>query len=564
MRHGIPGILGAFGQVVNGRHGGVSSSLMFAIAVRECIPSRVRSLLLICLLSILPATGSAEGPVENPDRPLAGTGFQARIRGSDLVSWQDPDFASSPLLGTRWYLAQEGGAPPREVASGIRIGASPTATGLPPGWSEHLSVEAEWKAGDRPHTLDLVVTIRNQSPQRIVMRENPLMVTMGPLGPPAKAPSQPAELKALVVNGKSRSVVSHSPGDSVSEDARWLAYQVNYATWAIEILGESPGRLEALGVKAGSLADGSDAVQAVFLGLRPAREIAGNEELVVRLRFFAGLTTEKALQGAGYPELFNLWSGWTGPIGYLMFKLLHGFFLLTGSWGLSIVLLTIAVKLLLHPLNRRQLESMNRMQELQPRIQAIQARYADNQQKMQQEIAKLWQESGFNPLSGCFPILLQLPIFIALYSCLSNATELRGVSYLWLADLSHPDPLLVLPALFALGIYVSSATGPAANDPNQRTMMQVMPLMMFFFMLNIASGVMIYLAGQTLLGIFEQRYNQRYRRSPGTKAETAGDPPTKDIDNEDVASSRASSEGEEEAAGPGKQTGNKYKRKGRR
>jgi YidC/Oxa1 family membrane protein insertase len=215
--------------------------------------------------------------------------------------------------------------------------------------------------------------------------------------------------------------------------------------------------------------------------------------------------------------------------------------------------MTVCVKLAMHPLSRKQLESMAKMQELQPRIQALQTRYKDNPQRMQAEVTKLWSEAGVNPLSGCLPLFMQMPIFIALYNCLSYVPELRGVEFLWLKDLSKADPLWILPFFFALGIYISSSQ--TATDPNQKTMMQFMPIMMFFFMLGIPSGVMIYLAGQTILGIFEQRANrdlrERMKKTPEASEEAEAAPgEERVIDNEEAAEVREKSE---------HNVGNKYK-----
>ncbi|NUP99185.1 MAG: membrane protein insertase YidC, partial [Armatimonadetes bacterium] len=292
------------------------------------------------------------------------------------------------------------------------------------------------------------------------------------------------------------SVVDLSPPAEVSESARWLACQSYRTVHALELL-EGPGRFLLLQVPAELLEAPGSRISSHVLVYRPTREIHGHETLVVRMRVFVGDKIEKVLKDAGFPELFQVWGGFFGWIGFLMFNMLHLLFGVTKSWGASILLLTLLVKVMLYPLNKKQLESMAKMQELGPKMQALQTRYADNPDRLNHEIQKMWREAGVNPLSGCLPMIMQIPIFFALYNCLSYAPELRGQPFLWLADLSLPDTHQILPLLFCAGIYLSSAS--TATDPGQRMMMQIMPIFLFFMMQSVASGVMLYLAGQTVL-----------------------------------------------------------------
>lgn len=234
--------------------------------------------------------------------------------------------------------------------------------------------------------------------------------------------------------------------------------------------------------------------------------IRGDETLKASFRIFLGPKNEKDLAGSGFEGIFNTWEGWTGPIGKLMFSLLvllHG---VTGNYGWAILLLTLLVKIILHPLNRKQMVAMRKMQELQPKIQELKEKHKD-QQRLNQELQKLFTEHQVNPLGGCFPIMLQIPIFVALYTCLSSAIELKGASFLWLPDLSMADPLHLLPVLFAASVYFSSKA-TSGGDPSQAQMMKIMPIVMCFLFWNLAAGVMLYIAGQSVFSMIEQQYHR--------------------------------------------------------
>lgn len=513
------------------------------------LDTRLPALLLVFLLQALPMTSCRAEATEQ------GKNFLYRTEGSSLVEWKDQDFPEG-LFGRKVRIEGEEIPVPREVVEGVHFGPYSFTHAEEASWLEDLEFQAEWKPSDRPHCMDLVISGRNKSKRRIAMRNQPLAVWVGPVGS-----AEGGRYAIQYLQGfDGRSLRTLTPTDAVDTSLRWISITDRYRATVLELV-EGPGHF--LVEKLPAKIQGEDGVAVDYQGhmlvFKLLDELKGEEEFLVRLRVFTGLKREAILREAGYLPLFDTWGGWFGWIAYLVFLILQFFYGLTANWGLSIVLMTVVVKLAMHPLSRKQLESMAKMQELQPRIQGIQVRYKDNPQRMQAEVTKLWAEAGVNPLSGCLPLFAQMPIFIALYNCLSYVPELRGVDFLWLPDLSKSDPLMILPMLFALGIYISSSQ--SATDPSQKTMMQVMPLVMFFFMLGIPSGVMIYLAGQTILGIFEQRatrdLRERMKQASARAAEEAegaageespGEERT--IDNEDAAESR------EKAA---KGTGNKYK-----
>jgi YidC/Oxa1 family membrane protein insertase len=192
-------------------------------------------------------------------------------------------------------------------------------------------------------------------------------------------------------------------------------------------------------------------------------------------------------------------------------EVLQFFHAVTGSYGFSILLLTLVVKLLLHPLNVSQTINMQRMQELQPKLKKLKDQIKDPQE-LQKATVKLYQDYNVNPLGGCLPALVQVPIFIALYWCLRGAIELKGVSYWWIQDLSRPDPTTILALVFAISVYFSGKLmQPAggAGTEQQAMMNKMMPIMMYgmFVFMPVPAGVMIYMATQSLLGVAETQYN---------------------------------------------------------
>ncbi len=214
----------------------------------------------------------------------------------------------------------------------------------------------------------------------------------------------------------------------------------------------------------------------------------------------------------------NTFSGLTGAIGRVLFSVLKALHSITGNWGASILLLTVLVKMLLFPLSRKQQIASRKLQEMQPKIQAVRERFKNNQDRMNKELQKLFLEEGANPLAPCLPILLQIPIFFAIYACLSSCIELRKVSFLWLPDLGGPDPYLILPLAMCLSMYWSTRNNMPQQgaDPTSQFMMRFMPVFLFFVMRNLASGVMLYIVGQSLFSTLEAWYIRKFHFEGGS------------------------------------------------
>jgi YidC/Oxa1 family membrane protein insertase len=175
------------------------------------------------------------------------------------------------------------------------------------------------------------------------------------------------------------------------------------------------------------------------------------------------------------------------------------------------------VRVLLWPLNQKAMRANMQLQAVQPLMKDIQERYKNDPQKLQQEMFKLYKEYNVNPLGGCWPMLLPMPVLFALFFVFQNTIELRGASFLWLPDLSRPDPLYVIPVIMGLSMYGLSKVGQIGMEPNpqMKMMLYVMPVMMTFLFLNFASGLNLYYAVSNLASIPQQWLLARERVKRG-------------------------------------------------
>jgi YidC/Oxa1 family membrane protein insertase len=257
-------------------------------------------------------------------------------------------------------------------------------------------------------------------------------------------------------------------------------------------------------------------------------------------RLFAGAKEVNLLDRyteAGIPRLDKAVSwGWFEIIAKPIFYLLDFLFKLTSNFGVAIIGLTLVVRALMFPIANKQYESMAKMRLIGPRMKAIQEKYGDDKLRAQQEIMAIYKTEKVNPLAGCLPILLQIPIFYALYKTLLVSIEMRHQPFvLWLHDLSAPDPLTPLnlfgliawqpPAFIALGVlpiflgftmWLQQKLSPATMDPVQQQVFALMPWLFMFFMAPFAAGLQLYWCINNLVSIAQQLYMNRKYPTPAT------------------------------------------------
>jgi YidC/Oxa1 family membrane protein insertase len=208
-----------------------------------------------------------------------------------------------------------------------------------------------------------------------------------------------------------------------------------------------------------------------------------------------------------------------------MLVALNFFFRYLGNYGIAIILLTVVIKIVFYPLSKHGLKSMKDMQKLQPQMAALKQRYKDDKQRMNKELMDLYKRHKINPLGGCLPMILQIPVFIALYEVLYVALELRHAPFmLWITDLSAADTLMVLPEglpllggsafgplplLMGASMFIQQKMTPTAMDPAQAKMMMFMPIIFTFMFLNFPTGLVLYWLVNNILQIGQQYYIQK-------------------------------------------------------
>jgi YidC/Oxa1 family membrane protein insertase len=234
-------------------------------------------------------------------------------------------------------------------------------------------------------------------------------------------------------------------------------------------------------------------------------EVAPTQTKSIALQLYAGPevaeTLEKIAPGLQYAVDYGiLW-----PICQPIFWLLKKLYQLTGNWGVAIILITVLIKGIFYKLSASSYRSMANMRRLQPKIEALKQRYADDKAKFSQAVMELYKKEKVNPVGGCLPILVQIPVFISLYYTLLGSVELRLAPFmLWLTDLSDKDPYYVLPLLMGASMFLQQKMSPPPADPVQAKVMLLMPIIFTALFLNFPSGLVLYWLVNNLLSISQQ------------------------------------------------------------
>ena len=292
--------------------------------------------------------------------------------------------------------------------------------------------------------------------------------------------------------------------------ARWVAVDSKYFTCA----AVGPGEIRAarLSVVPWPAADGSESDETpLVLGEAEFRGTA-------RYTLFLGPKDQEELVLAD-PSLGDLVDyGWfdllVRPLLYCL-KLTYAY---VGNYGVAIIVLTFLINLALFPLRYKQIVSMKKMAELQPKVRSIQDRYKrmkrtdPRRQQMNAEMMGLYKKHGVNPLGGCLPLVIQMPFLFAFYRMLDSSIELRAAPFMgWIQDLSRHDPYYITPIVMGASMVVQQKMTPAAGDPMQRRMMMLLPVVFTFFFLNLSSGLVVYFLFSNLFAMMFQVLMQRWK-----------------------------------------------------
>ena len=227
----------------------------------------------------------------------------------------------------------------------------------------------------------------------------------------------------------------------------------------------------------------------------------------VNATFYSGPKVQSELKDLAVGLNQTVDYGWLWFISQPLFKLLKFIHSYLGNWGFSIIAITFIVRGIMYPLTKAQYTSMAKMRMLQPKLQAMRERIGDDKQRMSQEMMALYKAEKVNPLGGCFPLLIQMPIFLALYYMLMGSVELRHAPFiLWIHDLSAQDPYYILPVLMGVTMFFIQKMSPTTvTDPMQQKIMTFMPVIFTVFFLWFPSGLVAYYIVSNLVTIIQQQ-----------------------------------------------------------
>ncbi|MEQ1663251.1 MAG: membrane protein insertase YidC [Thiobacillus sp.] len=233
--------------------------------------------------------------------------------------------------------------------------------------------------------------------------------------------------------------------------------------------------------------------------------LAPGQEKTFTVSLYAGPQTQAVLEKTAPGLDLSRDYGWLTPLAYPIFWALEKIERIVGNWGWAIIILTIFIKLALYPLSAAGYKSMAKMKKLTPRLQKLKDTYGDDRAKLHQAMAEMYKTEKINPLGGCLPILIQIPVFIALYWVLLAAVEMRGAPWLgWIADLTAPDPWFILPIIMGVTSFLQVKLNPQPMDPMQAKIMMIMPVAFSVMFVFFPAGLVLYWVVNNILSIAQQ------------------------------------------------------------
>ena len=370
--------------------------------------------------------------------------------------------------------------------------------------ADGLAISVQLKPRPQTYALDYTLRVENNSdaPQPASAS---IVLTLAPKGPQERHFFAPPadQLHALCdVNGslerKEASSISKGPWKS-SEGVRWTALDRQYFIVAVLPQGEITGQCQ--------VSASGELLQVAFSF--PQEIVAARGTWERRFSLYVGPKRDDRMVAVSklLPEAVD-YTIWHIPLGFLarpMVFLLNVFHGWTASWGVAIMLLTLLVKSLLFPVTYKTAASMRRMQLLKPELDRIKSQFENDRERQQLEQLKLFREKGVNPLGGCLPMLLQMPVWFALYRTLWSAVDLYQQPFLWLPDLTAKEPFPVLALLLGVITVIQQRLTPMTADSQQlKVMTYVMPIMLTLFMVALPSGLVLYILVNSVLTIIQQ------------------------------------------------------------
>lgn len=250
----------------------------------------------------------------------------------------------------------------------------------------------------------------------------------------------------------------------------------------------------------------SDQYYAIGL-ITPGASIGAGSKGEIKASLFAGPQTESDLSAAATGLEYAVDYGWLTVLAKPLFWVLSKINDVVHNWGIAIILLTVLIKAAFYPLSAKSYKSMAQMRELAPRLQSMKEKFGDDKQKMQQAMMDLYRTEKINPMSGCLPMIIQIPVFIALYWMILGSVELRHAPFFgWIQDLSAIDPYFVLPLIMGATMIIQTYLNPAPTDPIQAKVMKIMPVVFSIFFFFFPAGLVLYWLVNNILSILQQWY----------------------------------------------------------
>lgn len=244
----------------------------------------------------------------------------------------------------------------------------------------------------------------------------------------------------------------------------------------------------------------------------PKMSLGPGEKTTKYSTFYVGPEIAKRLKALASGLDRTIDYGWLWPISTLLFWIMSAIHAVVKNWGWTIVLTTVLIKVVFYWFSATSFRSMARMREIQPRLQALKERYANDRQALSRATMDLYRKEKINPLGGCLPMLIQIPVFIAFYYVIIESVELRQAPFvLWIYDLSIKDPYYILPVLMGLSMLAHQWLSPTSPDPAQQKVMWILPIVFTVFFINFPAGLVLYWLTNNLVQTFQQWYvNKTY------------------------------------------------------
>ncbi len=384
------------------------------------------------------------------------------------------------------------------------------------------TLRKRYSVGANPHQIDLDIELVNRS--ETSLREQPLLILTGKMkAAPSTgcmgAPAIPRKPDCFV-NNEIHSIEPVAGKSFAGEpDVRWAGLNDQYFLLAALPLAENQGFCQLTARQDGLL---EAQLMTPEVTIPPGGSVHHRYRLFIgpkRLDYLEKIRFENPDKETHLTSSVDY--GWFAFLGYPMLWLLKEFYRFVGNYGVAIIFLTIVVKLLLLPLTQKSMKSMRDMAKLKPLMDEIRKKVGDDKQKLNQEMLNLYKIHKINPMSGCLPMLLQMPIWIALYRMLSSSVELYQTPFIpgWIDDLSFRDPYFIMPLVLGAAMFLQQKMTPSSADEQQAKMMlYIMPVMFTFIMLYLPAGLVLYIFVNSVLSIGHQLLYNRWTSGAGVQS----------------------------------------------